>query len=35
MEEIWSRKRLERGFGTEASHVKRRIDEHPGLDGRH
>lgn len=35
MEEIRPSKRLERRLGTEATHVKRRADEHPGLDGRY
>lgn len=35
MEEIRPSERLECGLGTEASHVKRRVNEHPGIDGRH
>lgn len=35
MEEIRPSKRLERGLGTEASHVKWRTDQHPCIDGRH
>ena len=35
MEEIRPGKRLERGLGAEASHVKRGIDEYPGINRRH